>query len=364
MSIKHLRFSTSLELEFSQTLKRRINLYFKLTKKSKRANANMIVKSIFNLLLFIIPSAILCLVSIDSILIMLLMYVLAGLGIAGIGMGVMHDANHGAYSKNPFFNELMCYSLDLLGCSSKMWRLQHNVLHHTYTNITGHDEDIAAPLFLLKFSPHTKWYKIQKFQHFYVWFFYSILTLYWITVKDYRKGIDYHKKGLIPAKKELIISLIRMTPMKLVYFAYALVIPMLVTPLHFGWIITGFVLMHLIAGLMLSVIFQLAHVVPHTDYPESTHEDEIKDNWFSHQLRTTSNFAPNNPILRWYLGGLTNQVEHHLFPSICHVHYKDLSVIVATTAKQYQLPYHVNSSFWKAIAGHVRHLKKLGNNKY
>lgn len=360
MHIKHLKFSPNVEQEFTKTLKRRVNLYFKLNKINKRANAEMILKTIVMLVVYSLPILLLDFGAISSPLLAIFLYLLSGLGIAGIGMGIMHDANHGAYTKNPIINRLMSYTIDYLGCSSEMWKYQHNILHHTYTNVHGHDEDIDAPVFLLRFSPYSKRYKIQRFQHYYVWLFYSVLTLYWTTVKDFKKARDYYKKGLITTKKELYLHILKLIPVKIFYFTYTLILPMYFAPFSAYWILLGFVLMHLIAGILLSVVFQLAHVVPETEFPQSDEEGILEENWFTHQLVTTSNFSPKNKFLFWYLGGLTNQIEHHLFPNICHVHYRSLSKIVSRTASDYKIPYHVNKSLFSAIAGHVKELRSLG----
>ncbi len=320
----------------------------------------MVIKTVAMLLMYLIPSILLCFGLIPSPLIAMLLYVLGGLGIAGIGMGIMHDANHGSYTKDSKVAYLLGHTLDLMGCSSEMWKLQHNVLHHTYTNVHGHDEDISAPLFLLRFSPHSKRYPIHKFQYLYVWFFYSILTLYWVTVKDFRKAGDYLNKGLILSKGEYRKRLVKLSFLKLGYFTYALVLPMIFAPFSIWWILLGFVVMHLIAGLLLSVVFQLAHVVPDMDFPQPDEEDYIDSNWNIHQLQTTSNFSTNNPLLIWYFGGLTHQIEHHLFPNICHVHYKRIGKIVERTAKDFNLPYNVNNTFYTAVSGHVKILRQLG----
>lgn len=320
----------------------------------------MVMKTIIMLLVYISPIVILALGIVQSPIISILLYLLSGIGIAGIGMGVMHDANHGAYTNSTWMGNMLGHTLDLMGCSSALWKLQHNVLHHTYTNIHDHDEDITPPMPLLRFSPHTEKTKVHRYQHFYVWFFYSILTLYWVTGKDFKKASIYLEKGLIPTKKAYRIRVVKLVFLKLLYFSYALVLPMIMAPFSAGWIITGFILMHLLAGLLLSVIFQLAHVVPEMQFPQADIEDKIEENWYIHQLQTTSNFSPNNRLLFWYLGGLTNQIEHHLFPNICHVHYRNLSKIVERTAHDFNIPYHVNPTFFKAVNNHVKTLKVLG----
>ncbi len=312
------------------------------------------------LLAYISPIVLITTGLISSPIVAILWFLVGGLGIAGIGMGIMHDANHGAYTKSPRMTAVLGHTLDFMGCSSAMWKLQHNVLHHTYTNVHGHDEDIDPPHFLLRFSPHGEPNKAQRFQHYYVWLFYSVLTLYWVVGKDFVKANDYYKKGLIATKKELNAYRLKFIPLKLFYLSYALVLPMIFAPFSAWYVLLGFVLMHMLAGVVLSITFQLAHVVPGMDFPLSDEEDTIDSNWHIHQMQTTSNFSPKNKLLFWYMGGLTNQIEHHLFPNICHVHYQKISKLVERTAKDHNVPYYVNRTFLSAVAGHIRTLKNLG----
>ncbi len=331
-----------------------------MNKASKRANINMILKTLVMLTLYTVPIGLLCFGLIDSPLIAVLLYVVSALGMGGIGMGVMHDANHGAYTNNRFMSYFLSHTLDFLGCSSAMWKMQHNVLHHTYTNIHGHDEDIDAPLYLFRFSPYDKRFKFHRYQHLYIWPFYAILTLWWITAKDFLKAKDYYKKGLIQTKREYRLHVLKLIPSKLFYFMYSLVLPMIMAPFSPLWILLGYILMHVIVGVVLSTVFQLAHVVPNLQFPQPDENEQMNSNWYLHQLETTSNFAPKNKLLYWYLGGLTNQIEHHLFPNICHVHYRNIGKIVERTAKEFNAPYHVNKSLFSAVAGHIRILRTLG----
>lgn len=321
---------------------------------------SMVFKTIVMLIVYSVPIAVLISGVITSPFAAVMLYIISGFGIAGIGMGIMHDANHGAYTKRPRLASILGHTLDFMGCSSQMWKLQHNVLHHTYTNIHGHDEDIDAPVFLLRFSPHGKSYGIQRFQHYYVWLFYGVLTLFWVTGKDFRKAKEYYRTGLIATRKEYRIRLLKLIPLKLYYFTYALVLPIIFAPFSAGWIVLGFILMHALAGILLSVVFQLAHVVPSMEFPQPDENADMHSNWYTHQLQTTSNFSPRSRILFWYLGGLTNQIEHHLFPGICHVHYRNISKIVARTARDFNVPYHVNRTFFSAVSAHVRTLRVLG----
>jgi linoleoyl-CoA desaturase len=86
----------------------------------------------------------------------------------------------------------------------------------------------------------------------------------------------------------------------------------------------------------------------------------MENSWAIHQLHTTTNFANKNMMLSWYCGGLNFQVEHHLFPNICHVHYRKISPIVQATAKEFGLPYKAAPTFIDALWLHAKLLKELG----
>ena len=139
-----------------------------------------------------------------------------------------------------------------------------------------------------------------------------------------------------------------------------IILPMLILDIPWWSVLLLLVLKHLIAGFTLAVVFILAHVVPEANFPMPTEEFEVENNIAIHQLETTSNFAPKSRILNWFIGGLNYQIEHHLFPGICHVHYKELSKIVKRTANEFNVPYHCEKTFFSAIRSHKRMLQKLG----
>ncbi|HKK68077.1 MAG TPA: acyl-CoA desaturase, partial [Bacteroidales bacterium] len=286
-------------------------------------------------------------------------WLVMGMGMAGLGMVLMHDANHRVFSKNMTINKWLGKSLYLLGGFPPNWRHQHNTMHHGFTNIEGHDEDIA-PVGLLRFSPHRKLHRIHRFQHIYAWFFYGLMTLSWVTVKDFVRINKYRKDGVAPFNKKYSTYLTDLIIAKLLYYTFLLVLPALVLPVAWYWVVGGFLLMHYLSGLILTTIFQTAHVVPSSEYPLPAGNGKVENNWAIHQLLTTSDFSPNGKVLSWMIGGLNFQVEHHLFPNISHVHYKNISRLVQETAQEYNLPYHFQDSFFSALKGHWKMLKDLG----
>lgn len=284
---------------------------------------------------------------------------IAGLGKTGLGMGVMHDANHGSYSKNHKVNRLLGYALNIIGGNSQMWKLQHNVLHHTYTNVHEVDEDLDAPFFL-RFSPHVKRNKLHRYQHLYFWFFYGLSTLPWATTKDFKSLWKYRKMGLLRETENLKLVLLDIVFWKIIYFGFILVLPIIFTDFSIWMILLAFVCQHFVTGLSLTLVFQLAHVVPKTEHPLPNDQGIINEDWSIHQMNTTSNFAAKSTILSWFIGGLNHQIEHHLFPNICHIHYKKLAPIVKKTAEEYGIPYLSERTFLSAIRTHFLMLKGLG----
>lgn len=365
MQLSQVRFSNSQSEtspkhdEFYKVLRKRVNNYFKENEISRHANANMVVKTIFMISLYVVPF-VLMLTLFESTGLVLLMWVLMGFGMAGIGLSIMHDANHNAYSKNNRVNWLLGKLLIPIGGSDVNWRIQHNVLHHTYTNVTGMDEDIDTGV-LMRFSPNQKLLKGHKLQHVYAWFLYGFMTIMWFVSKDYAQLARYKKKDLLKTQgvtfggmlTSIIIS-------KVIYLGVFLVLPMIFSSLPWWGTILGFFMMHFIAGLTLAMIFQPAHVIPSSNFPMPDQTGNIETDWAVSQLMNTANFAPKSTWFSWYVGGLNYQVEHHLFPNICHVHYRKISHIVRETAFEYNLPYYSYKTFADALYEHGKMLYRLG----
>ena len=358
-SNKTISFSNS-HRDFTNTLNKRVNDYFKTNGISKHANSEMIMKTIVMFSLYFIPYALIVSSVVSSMTGIILLVIIMSLGLAGIGLSVMHDANHGAYSKEKWINTLVGYSLNLVGANSFNWKLQHNVMHHTYTNVHDEDEDIS-PRGVLRLEPHAPWKKIHKYQFVYAWFLYGLMTLVWLFYKDFYRIVKYHKTGL--AKKQnanIVNEWIILITTKLVYIGYIFVIPTLFTSLAWWQVILGIVIMHYIAGFLLAIIFQPAHVIEGTAYPLPDADLTLENNWSVHQLLTTSNFGNKSRWFTWYVGGLNFQIEHHLFPNICHVHYSKISTIVKETANEFGLPYRSARTFIGALGSHARILRQLG----
>jgi linoleoyl-CoA desaturase len=356
---KKITFANN-QRDFSATLNRRINDYFKTNQIDRHANAEMVIKTVFMFVLYLVPYGLIVGGEITNIYWMLPLVVVMSFGIAGIGLSVMHDANHGAYSNKSWVNDLIGYSLNLVGANAFNWKIQHNIMHHTFTNIHDEDEDIS-PRGVLRLSPYSDWKSMHRYQYLYAWPLYGLMTIVWVLIKDFVRIVRYQKNGMAEKQhasitKEWLILIFT----KLFYITYIFVIPLLLTSLLWWQIILGILLMHYIAGFILTIIFQPAHVIEGTEYPVPDEDNMLENNWAVHQLHTTTNFGNKSRWFSWYVGGLNFQIEHHLFPNICHVHYRKISKIVRSTAKEYGLPYKTAKTFVAALYGHLQLLKQLG----
>lgn len=354
-----IKFTNKNKTQFYDTLKERVDNYFTTNGISKHANGKMFFKTVVMLFLYFGPLAIIYLQAVN-IWGMWICTAIMGIGLAGIGMGIMHDANHDAYFSNKTLNKLIAFSLTLGGGNNRNWKTQHNVLHHTYTNINEYDKDIDNKV-IMRFSPSGKRMSIQRFQYIYVFFFYAIMTLYWTTAKDIVQYIQFNKDGLHKdTALQKAITLMGLIFWKAFYFTYILILPIIL--LHIPWyqVLIGFLTLHIVAGLILSIVFQLAHVVEGATFPIPDEKGNIQNEWAIHQIETTADFSRNNKLITFYVGGLNYQIEHHLFPRICHIHYPNIASIVESTAKEFGLRYIYNDSIGKAFKSHMSILLQLG----
>lgn len=344
--------------QFMATLKKNVNDYFKEKRISTKGNWRMAVKSVVMLSLYLVPFVLILTMPMAGWLIFPLS-ILMGIGMAGTGMSVMHDAAHGSFSKKAWLNEVFGSTIVLLGTTGFNWKIQHNVLHHTFTNIDGMDEDIAGRD-LLRFSKHAPLKKIHRFQHWYAYFLYSFMTLSKL-VKDFFQLHEYNRKGITQQQNaKPVMEYIKLIGTKLAYFAIAIGLPLIFSDFTWWQIILGFFVMHCIGGAIMAIIFQMAHVVEGVEQPLPGEDGNIENEWAIHQLQTTANFSRRSRIMNWFIGGLNFQIEHHLFPNICHIHYRKISLIVEKTAMEYGLPYNMKPTFVHALASHTRMLRELG----
>lgn len=341
---------------FFQSLKIAVDQYFKEKGVQKTGNWKLYTKA-----LVLIPTAIityiLLLTTPQTVISGILLSSLLGFTLACIGFNIMHDACHGSYSSKKWVNELLGLTLNALGGNAFIWKQKHNIIHHTYTNIDGVDDDIAKSPVIRQCQTQV-WKPIHKIQHIYLWLVYGLSSFLWVFVIDIvkyaTKKIYTTELSKMDAKEHFIFWL-----SKALYVVFYIAIPVKMV----GWAAwgTGFLFMHLALGLSLAVVFQLAHVVEETEFEFVGADNKtIENEWAIHQIKTTANFAPDNKVISWLVGGLNYQVEHHLFARISHVHYPEISKIVQAKCKEFNIQYNCMPTMSKAVVSHIRFMKMLG----
>ncbi len=343
--------------DFYNDVKRRVDEYFVTNKIERTGNAELYIKALIFFTLFIGAYCSIIFAEISGPAALGLCAVLGFAG-AGLGFSVMHDANHGSYSNNAKLNDFIGLTLNFLGANAYFWKQKHNIIHHTYTNVDGIDDDIAkSPI--IRQCESQKWVPAHKVQHLYLLPVYSLSTIFWIYIMDFTKYFG-RKIYTTDAWKLSTKNHITFWLTKVYYFTVFLIIPIYVWG-FLPWL-AGYFLYNAVLGLILSLVFQLAHVVENTEFEHIPLDatKQIDSAWAEHQVKTTANFAMGNKFINWYVGGLNFQIEHHLFPKVSHVHYPALSKIVQQECAKHNLPYNYYNGFWEALASHFRVMRFLG----
>jgi linoleoyl-CoA desaturase len=341
---------------FFAELRQKVDAYFDEKQVKKTGNWRLYLKTSL-----LIPIAltlyILLLAYSFPVWLVMIMSATLGLAMASIGFNVMHDACHGSYSSKKWVNNTLSLTMNALGGNAFMWKQKHNIIHHTYTNVDGVDDDIAkSPL--IRQCTTQKWLPMHRIQHIYLLLVYAITSIAWAFLMDYTK---YFSKRVqkTPLQKMNFSDHFMFWLSKALYIVFYIVLPIAIKGVAF-WLVCFFSL-HVVLGITLAIVFQLAHVVEHTEFEWVGDDDKkIEAEWAAFQVKTTANFATNNKIINWIVGGLNFQVEHHLFPRISHIHYPALSKIVSETCKKHDLPYHNFPTMWSAIVSHFRFMKQMG----
>jgi linoleoyl-CoA desaturase len=352
-----LKFSRS--DRFMRELRRRVDAYFEQTGKPRRDCPRMYFKTSV-ILAWFFGAYLLLLFFAASWWTAVPLAIIVGLATAAVGFNIQHDGGHKAYSNRPWINKIMGMTIELIGGSSYLWDWKHNSIHHTYTNINGHDDDINIGI-LGRLSPEQPRRAFHRFQGIYLWILYGFLTIKWHFFDDFHDvavgRIGGHKIPR-PRGKDLLIFI----GGKILFFSLALAIPML---LHPWWkVLLILALAEFVCGVVLSVVFQLAHCVEEAAFPVPVTAPggglRIENEWAIHEVQTTVDFARSNPLVRWFVGGLNFQIEHHLFSKICHVNYAAISKVVEETCREFGVRYTAQPGIFIALRSHYRFLTAMG----
>jgi linoleoyl-CoA desaturase len=341
---------------FRQNLKKRVDAYFAEKGISATGNYKLYLKSFILSLTFMAIYGALVFLSLN-VWVAIVLAMLLGVNVAAIGFNVMHDGAHGSYSKSSLVNQLAASSLDFLGGSSFMWKVKYNIIHHTYTNIEGFDDDIDIKPWM-RMTLGQKKYFFHRFQHIYFILLYSFLYLLWVGFMDFQKYFT-GKVG-----NNAIKNMGRKDQLTFWGSKVSFLLVFVLLPIYMKGIVPyllGFFIFSATTSIVISMVFQLAHIVDDVAFPiPDATTNKMEDEWAVHQLKTTANFATNNPVITWLAAGLNFQIEHHLFPKISHVHYPALSKIVKQTSREFGLHYQEFPKMRHAIVSHIMYLRRMG----
>jgi linoleoyl-CoA desaturase len=351
---RSLRFTQ--HRNFQKTINERVNAYLRDNHLSGRDLPAMYLKTAV-MMAWWLGTYLLLLLGHFPPLVNIVLCLVWGMAIAGVGFNVMHDANHGGYSDRPVVNKLVSLSAELLGMSGFRWRTKHNVWHHTYTNIAGFDDDVET-FGLMRLTPRAPWKPWFRAQTWYYPLVYSLIGFDFF-LRDFMMVLVGKSDANHVYPKMSALDQLTFWAGKLFFIGIMFVIPLQVYP---WWqVLIGFFIVMLTVGLVMGVVFQLAHIGGDLQFPEPVGSPpRIENEWAVQQVETTADFAPHNALLSYYIGGLNFQIEHHLLPHVCHMNYPRLAPIVRATCEEFGIPYHCYPTWRDAFTGHLRELRDLG----
>jgi linoleoyl-CoA desaturase len=341
---------------FFNSLNERVENYFKERNLKKTGNKKLYIKTSILISAAFATYLVLIIVHLNPA-IAIVLCCLFGFLQATVGFNVMHDANHGSFSERKWINGMMGFTANMMGINTWLWKQKHNIIHHTYTNIDGVDIDLAKAPFL-RMCPSQKQMKLHRYQYIYCIPLYALTSLMMIFISEFlnyfRKKIQITKLQKMETREHYIFWI-----SKALYIFFYIVLPIWLVGLVPA--IIGFTIMHITLGIVLAIVFQLAHVVEATHFVNAQQNAfQIEDEWAVHQVQTTADFATNNKIISWFTGGLNFQVEHHLFPKICHIHYPAIHKFVKEDCEKFSIRLNDYPSMTAALISHLRFLKQLG----
>lgn len=341
---------------FHADLKQAVDGYFARTGRSPRGGLALGAKVVL-LLCWLGASYALLVFGHPGPLGAILLAISLGFAVAGIGFDVMHDANHGSASRRGWLNRALAFSADLIGGSSYLWRQRHNVLHHTWPNVAGLDADGDAGAFL-RLAPTQPLRRAHRWQWLYAWPLYGLFALKWWLADDFKELVT-GRVGEHPCPRPHGRDLALLLLGKALFYGWAIALPF---ALHPGLAALGlWLLASATAGVVLSTVFQLAHCVEDAAHPDGRGGLDLGEDWATHQVLATVDFARGNRLLGWYVGGLNFQIEHHLFPRVSHVHYRALSPLVEGVCRAHGVAFVARPTLLAALRANLRWLRALGS---
>lgn len=375
---------------FYPTLRRRVVERLEEKGLSRRGSAEIWIKATL-LILWFWSSLIMAITTTDNYWHACLWSICWGISGAFVGTCIQHDGNHGAFSRWPLLNKAAGWTQDMMGASAFTWEFQHMLGHHPYTNLLDtqenqnnqeSDPDVFSSYPLMRMHPQNEVKPFHKYQHLYAPFLFGLMTL----SKCYQQDVEvvlskklYHLDA--NCRYGSTWNVLRFWGMKVLSAAYCVVWPCYTHGIAKGLFLCF--IGHFACGELLATMFIVNHVIDGVSFahdgaekpydrkgntpmeaiartPGKTPDVPLND-WAAVQCQTSVNWSKGSWFWNHFSGGLSHQIEHHLFPSICHTHYVHIQDVVETTCQEFGVPYRSEPDLWTAYGKMKLHLYNLGN---
>lgn len=271
-------------------------------------------------------------------------------------LNLIHEAVHNTLFKNKTLNNIYVHFFDLLGANSFIWKVRHTQLHHHFPNILGWDSDFEQTE-LARVMPNSPYYKMNKYQHIYLPFIYTLYLLNWLLVRDFK---DFFNKGKMVWQVTTIpkVEFIKLFIFKAAFIFYTIILPKYILNISWGHSITAFLIMIFTASIVSLIVLLTPHANTESYFPLPNDEGKMQTSWFMHQLHCTNDVKEDNWFTRFFMGSFNFHIAHHLFPTVNHVYYPEVTQIIQRYAAENNWPY----KQFKLRTTLVNHYKLLKQN--
>lgn len=264
-------------------------------------------------------------------------YLLLGVLMMTTFLNILHPAAHHSLFRKRIYNEIALYGFELFGTSGFLWKTKHNRLHHPFPNIPQWDCDMEQSS-LVRIFPESKYHSTYKLQAFYAPVLYLLYTLNWIFYRDFT---DFFSSTRI-VKKVIqfpAVEVVKLFAFKLLYLGYMIYLPWAITGQSLMVILTGFLLMHLLASSIGMIALVSTHAGEETTFTYPDQAGNVDQSWLEHQLTASNDFAPDNKFVSFLFGYLNHHVVHHLFPNLNPDLSPGATRLLKKFAREHNLPY-------------------------
>lgn len=336
--------------DFIKELNTEVDQYFLKQKFSRFANKEMYVKMIFYFIAVFLTYSFM--ITSLSVLAFFIFYLLTGLMAILAAINIAHDAAHNVIFRDKQWNSFLYWiTFQITGYNPDTWRNNHVIGHHLHPNV--HDKDPHFPETpVFRFAPWQKLRSYHKYQHIYAIFFYSVHAVIYFFIEETIIFLGKHNHVRLTAK-QWAFGIIG----KLFYLMMFVVLPYMFLDISWQMLAVAFLLKHVIISIIMTLVLGINHFTEDTLIIEQS--EEKNHTWGELQLGSTIDFATESIWIYWVFGGFNAHALHHLFPSICHTHYRNLTPIFKKVIQKYQLPYQ-EVKYIDLLVLHFQYLKKMG----